>query len=46
MYFKCFLKDINPGSKLHKVSDGMYFINGKIIICRIGEQVQLKNIKY
>ena len=45
--FKMFLERINPGSNLHKLSDGIYFMNGnKIIICRIAKgNLRISNIR-
>jgi hypothetical protein len=44
--FKMFLENINPDSNLHKVSDGIYFINGKIIISRSASpNLRISNIK-
>ena len=44
--FKMFLERINPDSNLHKVSDGIYFINGKIIISRWGSSnLRISNIR-
>jgi len=44
--FKMFIEKNNPTSNLHKLSDGIYFINGKIIICRFSRShLRLSNIK-
>ena len=41
-----FLENIYPGSKLHKLTDGLYFINGKFIICRIAKgNLRISNIR-
>lgn len=44
--FQMFLENIYPGSKLHKLTDGLYFINGKFIICRIAKgNLRISNIR-
>jgi len=44
--FKLFIERINPGSNLHKFGDGIYFINGKIVICRFTSgQIRIINIR-
>ena len=44
--FKRFLESIYPDSNLHKISDGLYFINGKIIICRNKtNNLRIRNIR-
>jgi len=44
--FKLFIESIYPGSNLHKLRDGIYFINGKIIICRFSpNNLRIINIR-